>query len=102
MGELFFIASLIIFLVLPFVLMNGRGRVYWLITMGTIGFWIGAMELFSKFLGGDRHTISQYFWEYSLNHPTTAWIIIGMLLIGWLALLLHLAWKLITKQRDNY
>lgn len=94
MGELFFIVSLIVFLILPFLFLQGSGRVFWIITMGIIGLTVVTSELVSKLVTG--HTISQHFWAWSLNHPSTAWLVIGLLAFGWGSLLLHLSWKLIT------
>lgn len=101
MGEAFFVIGLIGFLVLPFLFLTGKGRMFWIITMGTIGVWIGMMEIVAKYGGGDGNTISRYFWEWSLNHEGTAWLVIGLLQIGWLILLVHLIWKVLKRRFDK-
>ena len=101
MGEFLFVIGLIGFLVCPFIFMTGNGRKFWLITMGTIGLWIGVMEAVSKFTGGDGFTISRYFWHWSLEHESTAWLVLGLLQIGWLILLIHLAWKMLKRRFEK-
>lgn len=97
MGEVFFVIGLIGFLIIPFAFLTGKGRIYWLITMSTIGLTVVSMEVFSKVTTGK--TISNHFWTWSLIHPETAWIVLFALLIGWLILLVHLAWKLIFRKK---
>ena len=97
MGELFFILGLIAGLILPFIFLTGQGRIFWMITMSVIGLVVGGAELISKITTG--HTISQHFWTWSLLHPTTAWMVLAALLIGWLILLIHLAWKLLFPKK---
>lgn len=93
MGEIFFIVSLVGFLVLPFLFLQGEGRIFWVITMSAIGAIVGISELLSKMITG--LTISKHFWAWSLKHRRTAWIVLGLLLLGWLSLLIHLAWKML-------
>lgn len=97
MGEIVFIISLIAGLILPFIFLTGRGRIFWLVTMSVIGLTVGGSELISKLTTGK--TISKHFWEWSLLHPGTAWIVLGCLLLGWLSLLVHLAWKMIFRKK---
>ena len=97
MGEVIFIIGLILGLVAPFLFLQGFGRILWLITMSTIGVVVGGMELISKLITGV--TISRHFWNWSLVHPQSAWMVLGFLLIGWLILLIHLAWKMIFKRK---
>ena len=101
MGEVLFIIGLIGFLVCPFILMRGKGRVFWLITMGTIGAWIGAMEIYARVIDPAHLTISRHFWYWSLEHEGMAWLLLGLLLIGWLILLVHLAWKMIKRRMEK-
>ena len=96
MGEVFFILGLVGGLIVPFVFLTGKGRIYWLVTMSTIGLVLVASEIISTVDTGG--TISQHFWHWSVQHPVTGWLVIGMLFMGWVILLLHLAWKLITNR----
>jgi hypothetical protein len=98
MGEVLFILGMIGGLVLPFVFLTGKGRWYWLIMMTVIGLILGATEIIAVVDTGA--TISQHFWDWSVKHPTTAWIVLAMLFGGWMVLLVHLAWKLMTNK--NY
>lgn len=99
MGEIIFIVGLIGGLILPFLFLTGWGRKYWLILMSTIGLSVGVAEILGKaFIG---KTISRMYWEWSLIHTSTSWIVSGLLLCGWLSLLLHLQWKVITRKKDG-
>lgn len=42
-------------------------------------------------------SVSQHFWEYSMINPIGAWFVLAGMLIGWLALLLHLSSKMRKK-----
>ena len=99
MGEILFVISLIAFLILPFMFLTGKGRIFWLVTMATIGTTVGVSEIVSKISTGK--TISNHFWTWSLIHPGTAWLVLGLLALGWGSLLLHLAWKLINKKKET-
>lgn len=78
-----------------FLFLQGKGRLYWIITMaGCLGS-VVFMEIFSKITTGI--TISQHFWQWSVQHEATAWLVLGMLQIGWLVLLHHLALKIINR-----
>ena len=98
MGEVFFVIALIGGLILPFLFLTGTGRKFWLVTMTIIGLVVGGSELVAKLSTG--HSISQHFWTWSLLHPMTAWIVLGLLALGWGSLLIHLAWKMITKKNE--
>lgn len=97
MGEIFFVIGLISSLILPFFFLTGRARIFWLSTMSMIGLVIIASEILSKISTG--RTISQHFWVWSLAHPSTAWLVLGLLFLGWLILLLHLAWKMLFRKK---
>lgn len=96
MNELFFIIALIAGLILPFVFLQGRGRIFWLSTMSIIGLTVVSSEIVSKLTTG--MTISQHFWQWSLKHESTAWIVLFMLFCGWMSLLIHLAWKILARR----
>jgi len=97
MGEVIFIIGLILGLIVPFLFLTGAGRWFWVGTMSLIGGIIGGSEIISTAVTG--MTISRHFWNWSLAHPKTAWIVLGALALGWLNLLVHLAWKLLTKKK---
>lgn len=96
MAEIFFIIGLIAGLILPFALLTGWGRKYWMVLMSIIGLSVGGAEILGKaFLG---KTISRMYWEWSLLHEGTSWILTAILLAGWLNLLIHLQWKVIARR----
>lgn len=99
MGEVVFIIGLIAGLILPFALLTGWGRKYWMVLMSVIGLSVGTAEILGKaFIG---KTISRMYWEWSLLHETTSWIVAGILLLGWINLLVHLQWKVIKRKFEN-
>ena len=53
----------------------------------------GGIEAISVLKTGQ--SVSQKFWEYSKEHKAGAWTVLGSMLVGWLALLWHLAAKLL-------
>jgi hypothetical protein len=61
-----------------------------------------AMEIISKVRMG--RTISQQFWDWSKKKDENgkqpnvwkAWTMVGGMIFGWLMLMLHLLWKIIT------
>lgn len=98
MGEMLFIVSFVGLMIgWPFLIKNPKARWFWFYTMAGCMVWFGIMEAVSKFLGGDGKTLSKYFWEFSLEHPTKAAMALGLMLGAWLILLLHLAWKRLRK-----
>ena len=96
MGELIFIIGLIAGLIIPFILLTGWGRKYWMILMTLIGLSVAVAELIGKLVL--NKTISSMYWEWSLLHESTSWIVVGILLLGWINLLVHLQWKVIRKK----
>lgn len=96
LSQIIFVVLLLGGLMGAFLFLQGKGRIYWLITMGGCLSSVVLMEGISKITTG--MTISQHFWQWSLNHEMTAWLVLGMLLIGWLVLLHHLALKIITRR----
>lgn len=99
MGELIFIIGLIFGLILPFLLLTGWGRKYWVALMSIIGACVGLAEILGKVFVGK--TISRMYWEWSLNHEMTSWVVAGILLAGWLNLLIHLQWKVIKRRIEK-
>lgn len=53
----------------------------------------GLVEWYNVVASGK--TVSQKFWEWSKNNKVKAWIVLAGMLIAWLALLYHLAVKII-------
>jgi len=99
MGEVIFIIGLIAGLIMPFALLTGWGRKYWMVTMTLIGCIVGGAEICGKiFL---NKTISRMYWEWSLLHETSSWIVAGVLALGWLNLLIHLQWKVIRRHFEK-
>ncbi len=71
---------------------------WWLFwAMLTFSIVFGCYEGIAKAISG--LTISQQFWKLSGAAPWKAWIILISFEISFLALGLHLGWKLITKGR---
>lgn len=100
MGEVVFIISLIGGLILPFALLTGKGRIFWLSTMSTIGLVVVTAEILGIKIVGK--TISRMYWEWSLAHETTSWIVAGILVAGWtFGLILHLQWKVIKRHFEK-
>jgi len=105
MSEIIFIISLIAFLILPF-LIAGKVLLWWVWCMATIGFVVVLYESLSAWFSPEKTTISRRFWRWSTEKDENgdyknrwkAWLILGLLQIGWLSLLLHLGWKMITGQ----
>lgn len=103
MMEVLFIISLIGFLISPFII-GGPDVRLWVWCMATIGIVVISYEIFGKFFSKQKRTISNMFWKWSTKkdengkyiNRVKAWIILGLLQIGWLSLLYHLAVKLIA------
>lgn len=100
MGEVIFIIGMIAGLILPFALLTGRGRIFWLATMSTIGLVVVSAEIIGTVLY--KKTISRMYWEWSLAHESTSWLVAAVLVIGWtLGLVLHLQWKVIKRHFEK-
>ena len=87
--EVLFIIGLMACLILPFVIFH---LWHWAILMGLICLVFGIMELEAYIT--THKTLSQQFWKWSEEHRWQAWVILGVLAIGWIMLLAHLSVKL--------
>lgn len=94
MSEVFFILFMIGGLLVP----SAAFRFWWLFwPMFTFGIVFGIYEGIAKMTSG--MTVSQHFWDLSKVYPDKAWIIVVMMQLSWMSLLLHLAWRLIWRDR---
>lgn len=59
----------------------------------------GLMEWLS--IARQDMSISQDFWRYSIDHPAHSWFILGGMLAGWIALLLHLGARNLFKSKKE-
>ena len=88
--EVIFIIVMFTFLLLPFVITK---QWWWVAFLGAVVIIFGILEAASKIKTGK--TLSQSFWKYSEEHKVGSIICLLSLAIGWVLLLLHLAWKMI-------
>lgn len=93
--EVVFIIGLIAGLIMPFAFLTGWGRKYWMIAMSLIGCIVGGAEIVGTVFM--HKTISRMYWEWSLLHESTSWLVVAILALGWLNLLVHLQWKVISR-----
>ena len=83
-GEILFIAALAGGFLIPTALFKH----WWLFATFAVFFvCFGVVEALSVHFTGK--SISQKFWSLKKTNPKAAWIIIGGMAIGWIALLLH-------------
>lgn len=97
MGEVIFFIIFGILMVGSWLLMKGVGRWFWTILFGVIAALVGTAEGVAYIM--THHTISQLFWAFSETNPGTAWLILGLVTVGWLMLMIHLATKMIFKKK---
>ena len=93
---------LVLFIVLVFIpwfLLKGRGRIYWVFTMIGFGAWLGIAEAVCRFWTPEHMTLSQHFYKFIADNPVQGWIVMGSFLAGWVCLVLHLTWKSITRKK---
>ena len=96
--EVIFIIILLVGLVAPFLIFK---LWWWAIMMAIIAATVGITEGISKLVTGK--TISHQFWAWSIAKDAAgkfinrwkAWLVLGSLQVAWLALLWHLAAKLL-------
>jgi len=90
MGEIIFVVLLAGGLLIP----SAIAGQWWLFAVFMVFFvCFGLVEWLA--VAKTKRSVSQHFWEYSKQHKTGAWIVLGGMLIAWLALLWHLAAKLL-------
>ena len=66
---------------------------WWLFTVFIVFFTcFGLVEWLAVKKSGK--SVSQHFWKYSENHAIGAWLVLGGMLVAWLALLWHLGGRL--------
>lgn len=104
MGEVFFIIGLIGLLILPFTFLikdkkHSRARWFWTVTMSIIGLVVVGAEITGTVT--NSLTISRMYWQWSLEHEGLSWVLSGLLLLGWLNLLVHLQWKVIKRRFEK-
>lgn len=97
MGEVFFIIGLIGLLILPFTIFikEPKARWFWTVTMSIIGLVVVGAEITGTITQG--LTISRMYWKWSETNEGLSWLVSGLLLLGWLNLLVHLQWKVIKR-----
>lgn len=93
MSEVIFIISLLGGLWAWGWFLTGTARSMWLITMGLIALVVSIMEIVGKAIYG--RTISRMYWDWSLRHKRTHWIVMAIMLVGWMSLLWHLSSKVL-------
>lgn len=98
MNEVFFIVSLLGGLWAWAWFLTGKGRVFWLTTMGLIAAVVAGAEIVGRLTVGK--TISRMYWDWSLAHTSTHWLVMGIMLFGWLSLLFHLSIKVLKKKKE--
>lgn len=96
MSEILFILSLLGGLWAWAFFLQGNARTFWLITMGLIALVVLGAEIVGKLTVG--FTISNLYWQWSVQHVGTHWLVMAIMLAGWLSLLWHLSAKVISKK----
>ena len=99
--DIIFIVAMLACLIVPWAVF---GLWWWFWMMTAIGVVFGIFEIASKISTGK--TLSQRFWKWSTEKDDfgerpniwKAWLVLGVLLSGWLMLLGHLAWKMVFSQ----
>lgn len=100
MSDVLFVIAFLGLLLIPFIVFaikKKRGFWFWVGTIATMGIMLGIGELSSKLLTGK--TLSSNFWEFSLNDPGSAIVILICMLFAWILLIVHLAWKMIKDRK---
>ena len=88
--EIVFIIAMFLLLLVPPAIFGQ----WWLFAVFMIfGVCFGIVELVCKAV--TDKTISQHFWEWSVNNKKQAWFVLGCMLLSWLMLLYHFAIKMI-------
>jgi len=96
MGEIIFGVAMVACLLVPALIF----KQWWLFSVFLVfGICFGLIEWFAVMKTGK--SISQQFWAFSLEHKWKAIIILGNMLIAWMALLAHLGYKIFQKKEDK-
>ncbi len=102
MGDVLFVIAFLGLMILPFIAVAIWKKMvsfwFWVGTIGAMGICLGIGELISKLSTGN--TLSQNFWDFSVQHPLFAIAITASMALSWIILMIHLLWKLITKQKN--
>jgi hypothetical protein len=99
MGDILFIVSFLGFMLAPFIyygIKGKKGMWFWVGTVSAMGICLGLGELASKM--GTGATLSRNVWDLSLADPMSLVVVIGCMVVSWTLLMIHLAWKRITKK----
>lgn len=100
MSEVIFGATLIGSLVgWTFILHKKLPKWLWFAAMFGCCAWVVGMEIFSKVIYG--RTLSNFYWQWSLDHEAWSWVVAFLMLAGWLNLIVHLQWKVISRRFLN-
>jgi len=74
---------------LPLLLPAAIFGQWWLFLVFIVfGMCFGLVEWLAKAKSGK--TVSQHFWIWARNNRKKSWVLLGSMLVGWLALLIHL------------
>ena len=99
MGDILFIIAFLGLMLAPFVYYGIKGKNgmwYWVGTIASMGTCLGLGERASKM--GSGATLSRNVWHLSLEGGGSLVVVCGCLALSWTLLLIHLAWKRITKK----
>lgn len=99
MGDILFITAFLGLMIGPFVYFAIKGKKgfwFWVGTIASMGICLGVGELASKIVTGA--TLSKNFWNLSLESTPAMLIVLSCMALSWTLLLIHLAWKKLTKK----
>lgn len=99
MSEVPFIIALLAGLYAWTFFLTGKARIFWNVVMGIIALVVVGGEIAGTVMYGK--TISRMYWEWSVDHVSTHWVVMGMMMCGWIALLWHLSAKVIDKMLEK-
>lgn len=93
MIDWFFVGSLFIGFLIPFLFMNNVGRIYWSSMIVSIGIIIIIAEIIATKING--LTLSEMFWGWSENHKVLGWLSLSLIGYGLGVIFFHLGKALI-------
>lgn len=99
MADVLFIVAFLGLMLGPFIYYGLRGKKgmwFWVGTIASMGACLGVGEWASSAFTGN--TLSRNVWNLSLEDPFSLAVILGCMGASWTLLLIHLAWKRITKK----